>query len=115
MGTNRTARAIGALVLSSIAALPVQAHRRCHLIVDHAFIARVIDPVLRQRLGQDYPYYDPFGETPIRRGNVLMFYYDPTRTVGGSGLMSETTLVIQVDACSGTVLAAYDALPPRGP
>jgi hypothetical protein len=112
MSTSRVALALGRLLSRSAAALPVEAHRRCHLVIDHDYIARVIDPVLRQHLGTAYPFYDAFHPGIVRGRKTMELLYDPDRSVNGGSLMSETTLIIKVDACTGEVRSAYDALPP---
>jgi hypothetical protein len=99
-------------LLCTLIASAAQGQPRCTVELGPAYYRDIIEPVLRDKLGDALVYYRTNAPAVVKNKRSIDLLYNPSRTVHGSSLMSETTLVIEIDKCTGRVLRSYEALPP---
>jgi hypothetical protein len=114
MIANKRAAYFALAAVATLVPEYANAGNRCAFEYDESFVSEVALPLLQEHLGSALRFYRVQSPAIVAEGSVVSLMYDPTRTIDGNRLMSETTFVIEVDGCSRKPLRAYDALPPQG-
>jgi len=83
--------------------------KTCAFHFDKNIQDEIVVPVLSQKFGKAYVYYNFDSPSMTRHGNRIELVFDPTRIVNGERLADESGFVIVVDACTHKVIDSYVA------
>jgi hypothetical protein len=96
------------IFLALLVAPSLASEGSCHKNYKLDIEQQIVVPLLREKFGNDYAFYNfetPFVET---KGETIEFSFTPTKVIDGRRLMSERDFVIQLDHCSLRVLRTYE-------